>query len=167
MRKEIKMINFNFLNYKKLLVLVAIFSVFMAVTSPITTNAASSNNNKSSGTGAGRESNCKTYNRLLTFPAWYEGLLDSKCDVAKPVGTADGLNKFIWTIVLNITECVLQIVGYLCAAYIIFGGYKYLTSSGTPDGMAKAKTTIQNAVIGLLLSIFSVGIVNVIAGAIK
>ena len=144
----------------------ALFGVVFTSVAPITVSAAANNNNNSGG-GAGRETNCKTYKRLLTFPAWYEGLMDSKCDIAKPVGTADGLNKFIWTIVLNITECVLQVVGYLCVAYIMYGGFKYLTSNGSSDGMAKAKTTIQNAVIGLILSLFSVGIVNVIAGALK
>lgn len=115
----------------------------------------------------GREKDCATYRRLMTMPAWYEGLLDKSCNVEKPTGTAEGLNAFIWTIVLNIIEIALQLVGYLCAAYIIYGGFKYLSSTGSSDGMAKAKTTILNAVIGLILSMVSVGIVNVIAGALN
>jgi hypothetical protein len=106
--------------------------------------------------------------RLITFPAWYKGLLNpSTCQVESPGGDATSLNKFIWTIALNIIEMILQLVAYITVAYIIVGGYKYMTSAGSSDGMVKARKTITNAVIGLLLSIFSVMIVNVIAGTLR
>jgi hypothetical protein len=104
--------------------------------------------------------------RLLTFPAWHRGLTDSKCNIVQPDPAPGGLAKFIWKIGLNIVEAMLQIVGYVTVGYIIFGGFKYMTSSGSSDGMAKARETILNAVIGLILSILSVGIVNLVAGAI-
>ena len=63
-------------------------------------------------------------------------------------------------------EFLLQLVAYLAAGFIIFGGYKYLVSAGSADGMSKAKTTITNAVIGLVLSLMAVAIVNVISGVI-
>ena len=102
--------------------------------------------------------------RLLTFPAWYRGLTTADCDIKSP--TDGGLQKFIWTIALNVLEVMLQLVGYVSVGYIITGGFKYMTSSGAPDGMAKARQTILNAVIGLGISLFSVAIVNVVAGAI-
>lgn len=104
--------------------------------------------------------------RLLTFPAWYRGLLDGNCEVKTP-NDAGGLSSFIWRIVLNIIEAALQIVGYTAVGFIIAGGFKYMTSSGDAGGMAQARTTILNAVIGLGISIFSVAIVNIVAGAIK
>lgn len=102
---------------------------------------------------------------LLTFPAWYRGLVNDKCDIRSP--SEVGLSVFIWTIVLNIIEVMLQLVGYIAVGFIIAGGFKYMTSAGAPDGMTKAKNTILNAVIGLAISMASVGIVNVVAGAIK
>lgn len=102
---------------------------------------------------------------LLTFPAWYKGLVDDKCDVRNPGDV--GLTVFVWTIVLNVVEFILQLVGYIAVGYIIAGGYKYMISAGDPSGMTKAKNTILNALIGLAISIASVGIVNVVAGAIK
>lgn len=104
--------------------------------------------------------------RLLTFPAWYRGLTDDKCNIKNPTA-AGGLSTFIWKIVLNVIEFGLQLAGYIAVGYIIAGGFKYLTSTGSSDGMAKARTTILNAVIGLIISIFSIAIVNVVAGAIK
>lgn len=103
--------------------------------------------------------------RLLTFPAWYRGVVDDNCDINDP-NKAGGLAKFIWTIVLNVIETLLQLVGYISVGFIIAGGFKYMTSAGSPDGMVRARKTILNAIIGLALSMFSVGIVNVIAGAI-
>lgn len=104
--------------------------------------------------------------RLLTLPAWFKGLTvsDSDCSIKDPTA-AGGLSKFIWHIGLNILEALLQIVGYVSVGFIIAGGFKYMTSSGSSDGMAKARTTILNAVVGLGISIFSVAIVNVISGA--
>jgi hypothetical protein len=104
--------------------------------------------------------------RVLTFPAWYKGLLTANCDIKSPKD-AGGLSKFIWTIALNIIELTLQIVGYLAVGYIIRGGFKYMTSLGEAAEVAKAKKIIMDAVIGLVLSIMSVAIVNIVAEAIK
>lgn len=109
--------------------------------------------------------------RLLTFPAWYRGLQREDCTIKSPTempGDAKTqLATFIWTIVLNIIEIMLQAVGYISVGFIIFGGFKFITGTGSPDTVGKARTTILNAVIGLIISIASIGIVNVIAGAIK
>lgn len=104
--------------------------------------------------------------RLLTLPTWYQGVVDGNCQVQAPTGDK-GVQRFIWTIALNIVEMILQIVAYITVGFIIFGGYKYMISAGSPDGMVKARKTITNAVVGLVISIFSVAIVNVISGALK
>lgn len=99
--------------------------------------------------------------RLLTFPAWYKGIVDGNCLVKNPADVG-GLPKFIATIALNVIEFMLQLVGYLAVGFIIAGGFRYLISTGAPDDIAKAKKTILNAVVGLVISIFSIGIVNVV-----
>lgn len=104
--------------------------------------------------------------RLLTFPAWYHGLTDGACNIKQPGSSSKELSTFIWTIVLNIIEILLQLVGYVAVAFIIIGGYKYMTSAGEASGMVQARKTIMNAVVGLVISIFSVAIVNIIAGAL-
>jgi hypothetical protein len=105
--------------------------------------------------------------RILTIPAWYNGLAEGpNCDLVSP-DKVGGISNYIWLIALNVVEIILQLVGYIAVGFIIFGGYKYMISAGSPDGMVKARKTITNAVVGLLISIFSVAIVNVVAGAIK
>lgn len=103
--------------------------------------------------------------RLLTFPTWYNGVVDDNCEVKIATGN-DGVQKFVLTVGLNIVEMILQLVGYIAVGFIIYGGYKYMISAGSSDGMTKARKTITNAVVGLLISIFSVAIVNVIGGAV-
>ena len=103
--------------------------------------------------------------RILTFPAWYEGLVDGSCEIKQPTGET-GVQNFIWTIALNIIELILQLVGYIAVGFIIYGGYMYMISAGAPDGMEKARKIITNAIVGLLISIFSVAIVNLISGAL-
>lgn len=105
--------------------------------------------------------------RLLTFPAWHRGLTDGNCEIKKPESSAGGLSKFVWTIVLNVIEMGLQLVAYLTVFFIIRGGFKYMTAIGEAGEIEKAKTIIKNAIIGLILSIFSVAIVNFIADAIN
>lgn len=115
---------------------------------------------------AATQPNCEK--RILTFPVWYRGVYDpSNCEIKSPSQVKGGISGFIWQIVLNIIEIALQVVGYLAVGYIIYGGYRYIISTGSADGMAKAKTTILNAVIGLVLSIASIAIVNVVAGALR
>ena len=111
---------------------------------------------------AAKEAGCNS--GLLTFPAWYDGVTEG-CDVVIKPGDA-GLRYFVLTVSLNIVEMILQLVGYISVGFIIYGGYKYMISAGSSDGMTKARKTITNAVVGLLISIFSVAIVNLIGGAI-
>ncbi len=102
---------------------------------------------------------------LLTFPAWFKGLTEANCDLKNPADVG-GISNYIWAIALNIVDMILQLVGYIAVGFIIFGGYKYMLSAGAPDGMVKARKTITNAVVGLIISIFSVAIVKLISGSI-
>ncbi len=111
----------------------------------------------------------KCSSNFLTFPAWYDGLLNNQCQIKKPSGNNNGggLSAFIWRIVLNLIEIALQLVAYASAGFLIYGGFKYLTSSGSPDKTAAAKKTIQNAIIGLIISFFSVVVVTLVASRIQ
>ncbi|AHB42188.1 hypothetical protein RAAC3_TM7C00001G0326 [Candidatus Saccharibacteria bacterium RAAC3_TM7_1] len=120
---------------------------------------------------AAPKADCSTSN-FLTFPAWYRGLInEDDCTMKSPsqLGGDDEtkLSRYIWRIVLNVLEIALQVVGYAAVAYLIYGGYKYLVSTGSPDKITAARKTIQNALIGLILSFMSVAIVATIAGGIK
>lgn len=114
---------------------------------------------------------------ILTFPVWYRGLVGDPpaCNLKSPDSLntnpagqpSNGLSNFIWRIVLNVTEIALQLVGYIAVGFILYGGFQFLTSQGSAEGSVKARKTILNAVIGLVISIASIAIVNLIVKVIQ
>ncbi len=107
--------------------------------------------------------------RVLGIPPWYRGLTDDDCNIASPTDSGDqgdGLQTFIWKIVLNIIEMAIIIVAYIAVFFILYGGFMYLTGGGNPSQLEKAKKSITNAVIGLVIAMASVGIINFIFGII-
>lgn len=112
--------------------------------------------------------------RFLTFPTWFRGLVDVKevepgvfdCVIKSPEDVG-GLSNFIWHIVLNVIEMGLQGVIYLTIFFLIWGGFQFLTSQGSPEAMAKARKTMLDAIIGLGMSFAAIAVVNIIFGIIK
>ncbi len=115
--------------------------------------------------------------KVLLFPKWHRGLsktVKGQCEIKSPAdfntkdkagkSKNDGLGNFIWTIVLNVIEMALVAVGYISVGYIIWGGFQYMLVATSPDRIVAARKTIINAVVGLVLSFFSVVIVNIITG---
>lgn len=103
---------------------------------------------------------------ILGITRWYRGLLDDKCNIKAPGNGSNDLAIFVTKIILNIIQAGLAIAAYVTVFFIIKGGFGYMTSAGSPDGMKGAKTTITNAVIGLVLVLLSAVIVNTIAGVL-
>lgn len=118
--------------------------------------------------------NPKCENSFLTFPAWYRGLPsygpNQGCALKGP-GDLGGnsstqLSRYIWIIVLNVLEIMLQAVVYIAAGFIIWGGFMYLISSGQSDRITTARKMIQNAIIGMVISLFAVIAVSFISGSL-
>lgn len=108
----------------------------------------------------------KCTQHLLTFPAWYRGLLNDNCEIDRPGQGDNDLSNFIWKIVLNVIDMLMQLIGYASVVFLVIGGFKYMTSTGDSSKMTDAKNTVTNAIIGLVIALASVAIVNVVAGII-
>ena len=114
---------------------------------------------------------CVDQSSILTFPNWYRGVYQNITDATTgkvecqlfPSNDTNEING-VWVIVTNIVEIVIQIVGYVAVAFIIIGGFKYITSQGDAAGITKAKDTITRAIVGLVISIVSVLILNLVVG---
>ena len=98
--------------------------------------------------------------KTFTFPKWYQGL-PGTC--ANP--QIRQLNDF-WVIVLNFIEILLQVVAYVAAGFLAWGGFKYIKSEGDPGKISEAKMAIINAIIGLVIALASVAIVDFVQGGI-
>ena len=110
---------------------------------------------------------------ILTFRPWYYGLTQENppdCDLVRPGVEGSpydydiSLPIFIWTIVLNILFNLFSLGGYLAIGFIIWGAITLLLARGLPDKIKKGRTTMINALIGLVISLLAATIVAVISG---
>ncbi len=103
---------------------------------------------------------------FLGFPPWYRGLTKLNCDIKGPDATKDGLSIFIWTIALNVLQMAIVLVIYIASFFFLYGGWLFIFSQGKPEGIAKGKSTMTMALIGLVVSIIAVALVNYIWSSI-
>lgn len=64
-----------------------------------------------------------------------------------------------------ILATMTTIAGIVCVLFVIFGGFYYMTSSGNPDRLERAKKTLRNAFIGLVVVLCAGGLVGILQGA--
>ncbi|HEY8992707.1 MAG TPA: hypothetical protein VIM37_02545 [Candidatus Microsaccharimonas sp.] len=144
------------MNVFKKLVATFIFAVFIAA--PVMTAVVTPT------TYAADQSSCEV--RILGIPPWYQGLTSrdasGACSIDAP--KEGKLPDFIWHIALNVIEIALYLVGYIAIFFILYGGFQFLTGGSNASQIEKARKTILNAVVGLVISIGAVVIVNLIFG---
>lgn len=95
------------------------------------------------------------------FPTWYKYLDLQSCQPQIHSITD------IWLIVAAIIEICLRVAAIVAVVFIIYGGFNYTTSQGDPEGTAKAKSTLVNALVGLALAVTAAAIVSFIAKSIN
>ncbi|MDX1765646.1 MAG: pilin [Candidatus Saccharimonadales bacterium] len=72
----------------------------------------------------------------------------------------------IWLIVLALLDILFKVAFYVAGGFIIYGAYGMMSSQGQPDKIAQARSTIANAVIGLVLTILATTIISYVGGQI-
>ena len=78
---------------------------------------------------------------------------------AKGEGMKDGVGDAN-SLVKDVVNIILWIVGILSVIMLVWGGIKYTTSAGDTNKVTSAKNTIIYAVIGLIIAILAYAIVN-------
>ena len=73
----------------------------------------------------------------------------------------------VWLIVAAIIEILIRIAGIFAVAFVMYGGFRYITSQAEPDAVNKARQTIISALIGLAIAVLASVIINFIAGNIS
>jgi hypothetical protein len=63
---------------------------------------------------------------------------------------------------LAILQDLVRVAALVAVGFVIFGGFKYITSQGAPEDTKEALKTIINALIGLAFAILAAGIVGFI-----
>lgn len=72
---------------------------------------------------------------------------------------------FEWTVKRAI-DVFLYVIGALSVIMIIYGGFKYITSSGEASAVTSAKNTIMYALIGLVVAAMALTIANIVLGIV-
>lgn len=147
---------------KGLLILVVIFIGFTAASTalaPQFASAATEEDCDASRPGSGS---------IPILPKWYKYIphhFDGTDCVLQADTDGDGeadLDKVVPAVLLAVVEILLRIVGILAVIFVIYGGFQYLTSTGEPDKAKAGRTTIINALVGLMIAMLATAIVNLI-----
>lgn len=105
--------------------------------------------------------------RFLGFPHWYQylkGVTDSKTKLCSPA--LSSIND-VWLILAAIIEIMLRVAALAAVVYVIYGGILYTLSQGEPEKTSKARNTILNALIGLVISLLAASTVTFLAERIN
>jgi hypothetical protein len=115
---------------------------------------------------AAQEEYCRgTGTTFLGFPTWYRYVYEwdgTSCKVNVGLDNPKSLSL----VMLAVFEIVLRIGGIAAVIYVVYGGFQYIIARAEPDRARGARTTIQNALIGLVITLFASAIVNLIARSI-
>lgn len=86
--------------------------------------------------------------------------LDDVCSSNGASEVCDAKNDNAGTLISQIVNTLLFIIGALAVVMIIFGGIQYTTSAGDAGRVAKAKNTIIYSVVGLIVAFLAYAVVN-------
>lgn len=88
-------------------------------------------------------------------------------DTLATVGDATGLgNEDPKIIVGNIIRYALGFIGIVLVCFMVYGGFVWMTASGNPEKVDKAKKILINAVIGLVIILMSWAITSFVITSI-
>lgn len=71
------------------------------------------------------------------------------------------------TVIQNVINSVILVAGLIAVIFVVIGGISYMTSTGDPGKVKKAKDTILYACIGLVICVLAYAIVNWTINVIK
>lgn len=106
---------------------------------------------------------------LLGIPPWYRGLTNNdppKCTMKTP-DQVGGLSAYVWRIVLNGIDIALALLSIVTVFFILYGGFLYMTGGAVPSQLEKARKTIFNAIIGLVICMGAIAITNLVFSIIQ
>jgi len=115
---------------------------------------------------------CPGGRNFFQFPTWYEYIRD-KMDVDEggkcSLPAMDPANFFEVAplIGLALIDIGLRIASFVAIGYIIYGGVQFVISQGEADKTKRARQTIINGLIGLVIAIFATAIVTFIGNSIR
>ncbi len=110
---------------------------------------------------------------FFDLPTWYRYLpvdkssVTGKCEVQFNLMEGGKFNgSDILLVGLSVIDILLRIAALVAVGFVIYGGIRYITSQGSPDGTKGAQNTIINAVAGLAITMVAAAFVAFIGNTI-
>lgn len=111
-------------------------------------------------------SRCQPGKGGLPLPTWYQYLPGKTVDGSCEINTEGLGGNTVILILMGVFDILLYLAGAIAVIMVIWGGFKLLTSDGEPQKIASARTTIFNALVGLVIAAVASQIVGLIAGGL-
>lgn len=73
----------------------------------------------------------------------------------------------VYDLIFTIFTWAYGFAGIVCVAFLVYGGYQYLTSGGNDEKTKAGQKTLTNAVIGLVVVLAAAVIVRSIKAVLK
>lgn len=87
-----------------------------------------------------------------------------QCDPSSGLNCRAGTN--VNDLIRTVINWVLGITFGIAVLFLIVGGFWYITSAGNEETATKGKSTVINAIIGIVIIILSYVIINVVANLV-
>ena len=100
---------------------------------------------------------------FFAFPTWYKYLPTSTDARSNCVPVIKGITD-IWLIVAAIVDILLRVAALVAVFFIVYAGVQFIMAQGEPDKTAKARSTILDAVVGLVIAVMAAALVSFVAG---
>ena len=78
--------------------------------------------------------------------------------------SSDSTNNSLQSVTTTVVNVLSLVVGLISVIFLIFGGFKYVTSGGDSGKVTSAKNTILYALIGLVIVSIAQVVVRVVLG---
>lgn len=102
--------------------------------------------------------------QLLGIPQWYKYLqgevIAGRC--TPQFAFPGDLTKVLFAVI----EILLRVSAMVAVGFVIYGGYRFILSQGEPDQTNAARSTIINALIGLVIVVSATVIVTFVFNSV-
>ena len=71
-----------------------------------------------------------------------------------------------WLVLAGLLDILLRIGTFVAVFYFIWGGLKMITSQGSPEGIKNARTTMTNALVGLVICVVATQVLSFFMGKV-
>ncbi len=82
--------------------------------------------------------------------------------IAAPVFAATGDVSSVQNYIRNIIQIIAGLAGLVATGFFVAGGFSYITSSGNPEHLDRAKRTLLYSATGLAITIAAFVISNIV-----